>query len=153
VTKTLHKNDVKDKNIKIDNENKSPKKKIIKIGPVAKCNKCQEYRVYRHITIDCTSHVKIIMPNGVLIVASESGSIVPPKVTPVIKGWSEDFPNKLPPICVTPYTIEPGSDKFTFQLGEVDSDTDKKVIRDNIGLNCIRPTPSIHLSVVRYVSS
>jgi len=97
------------------------------------------------------------MVSGVFIVAPESGSIVPPKVIFVIKEISdivpEDFPNKLPPIYDTPHTIEPGSDKFTFQLGEVDSDTDKEITGDDISLNCIRPTPSTHLSVVRRVPS
>jgi len=51
-------------------------------------------------------------------VVKESGSIVPPKVTPVVKGLSdiipEKFPNKLQPVCNTPHAIEPSSDKFTF---------------------------------------
>jgi len=61
--------------------------------------------------------------DGIPIIAPTSGSIVPPKVTPVIKSdiVPKDSPNKLPPICDTSRAIELGSDRFTFQLGEVDS--------------------------------
>jgi len=61
----------------------------------------------------------------------------------------EDFPNKLPLICDFPHTIEPGSD----QLGEVDSDTDKEITGDDISLNCIRPTLSTYLSIIKRVPS
>jgi len=99
-------NDVKDKNVKIDNRNNGPKKKILKFGPVAKCNNCQGYE---HLVVDCTSPIKTIIVNGVPIVVPESGTIVPPKVNLVIKGNShivpEDSPNKLPLICDTPHTL------------------------------------------------
>ena len=148
------KNDVKDKNVKICNRNKGLEKRILKIDHVAKYNKCQGYK---HLAVDCTSSVKIIIINGVPIVAPESGSIIPSNFTPVIKGITdiilEDSRNKLPAMCDTPYTIEPVPNKFTFQLGEVDSDTDKEITWDDIGLNCIRPTLSTHLSVVRRVPS
>ena len=39
---------------------------------------------------------------------------------------------------------EPDSDDFIFQSGEVDSDVDKEVRGDDVGLSCIRPT-SVHL--------
>ena len=56
-------------------------------------------------------------------------------------------------MCDTPNTIEPVPNEFTFQLGEVDSDTDKEITWDDIGLNRIRPTPLTHLSVIRRVHS
>jgi len=43
---------------------------------------------------------------------------------------------------------ESDSDEFIFQ-GEEDSDMDDEITRDDMSLNCIRPTMSIHLSVVR----
>ena len=111
----LFRNDVKNENAEIGNRNKGLKKKILKIGHVAKCNKCQGYR---HLAVDCTSPVKTIIVNWVLIVAPESGSIVPSKVTLVIKKISdivqEDSSNKLPSICDTLHTIEFDSDEFTF---------------------------------------
>ena len=58
----LLRNDVKDKNTEIDTRNNCPKKKILKIGHVAKYNKCQGYR---HLTVDYTSPVKITIINGV----------------------------------------------------------------------------------------
>ena len=68
----------------------------------------------------------------------------------MIKGISDiipkDSPNKLSPIYDTPYTIEPGSNRLTFQSGEVDYDID-----NDIGPNCIMPIPMIHLSVIRCV--
>ena len=80
----------------------------------------------------------------------ESGSIVPPKATPVNKRFSdivpEDSPNKLPLMCNTPHAIEPDLDKFTFQSGKVDFNVDEKITGDDIGLNCIRPTSSTLLS-------
>ena len=54
---------------------------------------------------------------------------------------------------VTTHAIELDSNRFIFQLGEVDSDIDKEITDDNISLNFIRPTPSTHLSVVRCVPS
>ena len=116
----------------------------IKIGLVAKYNKCPGYK---HLAADCIDPVKIIIVNGVPIVISESGSNVIPKVTLVIKKISDI--NTLPLTCDFPHTIEPGS----YQLGEVDSDIDKEITEDDISLNCIRPTPSTHLSIIKCVPS
>jgi len=44
--------------------------------------------------------------------------------------------------------LESELDEFTFQPGEVDSDVDEEITGDDVGLNCIRPTPSIYISVV-----
>ena len=109
---------------------------------------------YRHLAVDYTSPVKFAIINGVLIVAPQSKSVISSEVTPVIKWLNdivpEDSPNKLPLMWdTTPYAIESGSDKFTFQSGEVDSDIDKEITRDDISLNYIKPTPSTHLSVIR----
>ena len=54
---------------------------------------------------------------------------------------------------VTTHAIELDSNRFIFQSGEVDSDIDKEITDDNIGLNFIRQTLSTHLSVVRCVPS
>ena len=45
--------------------------------------------------------------------------------------------------------LESDSNKFIFQGEEEGSDMDNENTSDDIGLNCIRPTMSIHLSVVR----
>jgi len=41
------------------------------------------------------------------------------------------------------------SDEFIFQGEDEDSDIDNEAIGDDIGLNCIRPSTTIHLSIVR----
>ena len=71
--KTPFKNDVKEKNVETNNRNKGLKKKFFKIGPVAKCNKCQGYG---HLAVDCTRPVKIIINNGVPTVNPESKSAI-----------------------------------------------------------------------------
>ena len=78
-------NDVKGKNVEQDNKNKGTKKKLFKISTVAKCNKYQEYV---HTTVDCTSPVKFVIINEILIVALESESTISPGITPVIKEFS-----------------------------------------------------------------
>ena len=42
-------------------------------------------------------------------------------------------------------------DEFTYQAKEEEEnyDFDVEITGDDIGLNCIRPTPSTHLSVIR----
>jgi len=44
---------------------------------------------------------------------------------------------------------ESESDKFIFRGEEEESDIDDETAGNNIGLKCIQPTTSIHLSVVR----
>jgi len=45
---------------------------------------------------------------------------------------------------------ESDSDEYIYHP---DVDTDEESSSDDVGLNCIRPTPSTHLSVVKYVPS
>ena len=47
---------------------------------------------------------------------------------------------------------ESNSDEFVYQEKE-DSDIDEEIIGDGVGFNCIRPTSSTQLSVVKCVSS
>ena len=105
-----------------------------------------------HLAIDHTNPLKIHIINGVHIVTPKLKSVISSQVTHVIKGPS-DIVKILPPMCDTPHAIEPSSVKFIFQLGEVDSGIDKEITENDIGLNCIRPTPSTHLSIIKCVPS
>jgi len=82
------------------------------------------------------------------------------KVSPMIKCYRCQVYGHVATNCSSPSKIalinglhvvesELESDKFTFQHGEVDSDVDEEITGDDVGFNCIRLTPSIHLSVVR----
>jgi len=69
----------------MNNRNKDPKMKNFKISTCDGYNQCQEYG---HIAVDCTTHVKIALINGVFIITPESESAISSKITPVIKEFS-----------------------------------------------------------------
>ena len=82
------------------------------------------------------------------------------KVSPTIKCYRCQGYQHIATNCSSPSKIalinglpvvesESESDEFTFQPGDVDSDINEEITCDDVDLNCIRPTPLTHLSVVR----
>jgi len=58
-------------------------------------------------------------------------------------------PVKIALINEEPEVVESKSEEFIFRGEEEKSDMDDDTTGDSIGLNCIQPTTSIYLSVIR----